>query len=133
MTAHVVTVTPATTLPEARRLMTEKRIRRLPVVEDHKLVGIVSLSDVQEASPSTATSLSVWELTYLLSKLKVSEVMTADPITVAPEMTIGEAAQHMANRKIGGLPVVDALGNLVGIVTESDIFRLVAREWGQGL
>ncbi len=129
MTVDVLSIAPDSTLPEARRLMSSKKVRRLPVLDAGKLVGIISLSDVDEASPSGASTLSIWELNYVLAKLQVKEVMTRDPITVTPETTVGETARLMAQKKIGGIPVVDAAGALAGIVTESDIFRLVAREW----
>jgi CBS domain-containing protein len=131
MTAEVVTITPDTTLPEAHRLMTDRRIRRLPVVDNGHLVGIVTRGDVREAEPSDATSLSIWELNYLLAKLKVSSVMTKNPLSTSPETTIAEAAQVMMEHKISGLPVVDNRGNVVGIITESDIFRLVVKEWSK--
>ena len=123
MTKKVITVDVQTTLPDAHKLMRTNSIRRLPVMERGKLVGIVTRSDIREASPSDATTLSIWEMNYLLSKLKVEQIMTRDPITIAPEATIKEAAHLMYQNKIGGLPVMDAAGHLVGIVTESDIFR----------
>jgi CBS domain-containing protein len=129
MSKNVITVTPETTLPEAHRLMTEHKIRRLPVVKDGKVVGIVTRGDIRGAEPSEATSLSIWELNYLLSRLRVEEIMTPNPITIPPDATIGEAAQLMLKHKISGLPVVDAQGALVGIITESDIFRLIVRGW----
>jgi CBS domain-containing protein len=131
MTREVVTITPQVTLPEAHHLMTNHRIRRLPVVKEGRLVGIVTLGDVREAEPSNATTLSIWELNYLLAKLKIEEIMTHHSITISPDATIGEAAQVMLERKISGLPVVDSAGKLVGIITESDIFRLVVREWSK--
>lgn len=131
MTSEVVTITPDTTLPEAHRLMADKHIRRLPVVENGHLVGIVTRGDVREAEPSDATSLSIWELNYLLAKLKVSSVMTKNPISTSPETTIAEAAQVMLEHKISGLPAVDNRGKVVGIITESDIFRLVVKEWSK--
>jgi acetoin utilization protein AcuB len=129
MTHNVVTVTPETTLTDAERLMVTKTIRRLPVLEDGRLVGIVTYGDIRKAQPSAATSLNIWELNYLLAKVRVSEIMTPDPITVSQNATIGEAAQLMLNNMISGLPVVDGQGDLVGIITESDIFRLVVKEW----
>ncbi len=129
MTRNVVTISPDTTLPEAHRLMTDKGIRRLPVVEHGRLVGIVTRGDVRGAEPSGATSLSIWEVNYLLAKLKVGEIMTVQPATIAPDDTIGEAARLMLEKKISGLPVVDAEGKIQGIITESDIFRLVVQEW----
>ncbi len=130
MTVDVLSIAPDATLPEARRLMSSRKVRRLPVMDAGKLVGIISLSDVDEASPSGASTLSIWELNYVLSKLQVKEVMTRDPITVTPQTSVGETARVMAQKKIGGIPVVDSAGALAGIVTESDIFRLVAQEWG---
>ncbi len=127
MTANPISIDPKTTLPEANKLMKECHIRRLPVVDHGKLVGIVTLGDVREAQPSDATSLSIFELNYLLAKLTIEKIMTRDPITIAPGATIREAAQVMLDRKIGGLPVVEE-GKLVGIITESDIFRVLVQE-----
>lgn len=129
MTHDVITITPETTLPEAHKLMTDYRIRRLPVVKDGRLVGIVTRGDIRGAEPSEATSLSVWELNYLLSKLKIKEIMTHQPIVISQEATVDEAAQVMLDNKISGLPVVDYHGELVGIITESDIFRIVVQTW----
>lgn len=131
MTRDVITITPDTSLYEAHRLMTEKRIRRLPVVDHGKLVGLVTLGDVRSAEPSAASSLSVWEMNNLLAKLKVSEIMTREPVTISQEATISTVAEIMLEKKFSGLPVVDETGKLVGIITESDIFRLVVREWGR--
>ncbi len=111
--------------------MTEKRIRRLPVVDRGKLVGIITLGDVRGAEPSAASTLSVWEMNNLLTKLTVSEIMTRDPTTISQEATISTVAEIMLEKKFSGLPVVDEAGKLVGIITESDIFRLVVREWGR--
>ncbi len=129
MNPNVITVSSDTALPEAHRLMTEHRIRRLPVLEDGRLVGIVTLGDVREAEPSNATSLSIWELNYLLSRLPVSEIMTENPQTILQDATVGEAAHIMLTYRVSGLPVVDNTGAIIGIVTESDIFRMVAQEW----
>ncbi|MCI0393747.1 MAG: CBS domain-containing protein [Chloroflexi bacterium] len=128
MTKDVVTIEPGTTLPEAHRLMRERRIRRLPVVKNGRLVGIVTRGDIRGAEASDATSLSIWELNYLLARLKIDEIMTRNPVTVSPETTIGAAAQVMLDNKISGLPVVED-GRVVGIITESDIFRLIVDEW----
>jgi CBS domain-containing protein len=131
MTREVITISPKTTLPEAHRLMITKHIRRLPVLKNKKLVGIITRGDVRGAEASGATSLSIWELNYILSKLDIDKIMTRQPITIAPEATLVEAAQIMLKHKISGLPVVDKQGNLVGIITESDIFRRVVRGWTQ--
>ena len=129
MTCKVITVAPDTTLPEAHRIMADENIRRLPVVEHGRLIGIVTRGDVRGAEPSGATSLSIWEVNYLLAKLKVGEIMTVQPATISPNDTIGEAARVMLEKKISGLPVVDPEGIILGIITESDIFRLVVQEW----
>ncbi|MCA9990881.1 MAG: CBS domain-containing protein [Anaerolineales bacterium] len=129
MTYDPIVIRPSTTLPEAHRLMKEYSIRRLPVVENDKLVGMVTLGDVRGAEPSGATALSIWEINYLISKLRVEEIMTPDPVVVSEEAMVGEAAHLMLKYKISGLPVVDAEGILVGIITESDIFRMVVHDW----
>lgn len=129
MTPHPITIDPKTVLPDAHRLMQDSHIRRVPVVEHGKLVGIVTLGDIREAEPSQATTLSMYELHYLLSKLTVERIMTRDPINIAPDATIRDAARLMLEHKIGGLPVVEpATGKLIGIITESDIFRILAQE-----
>lgn len=131
MSRDVITVKPDATLPEVHQLLKEKKIRRLPVVdEDGELVGIITLGDVRGAEASPATSLSIWELNFLLNKLHVRQFMTPDPVTVHADATIGEAAQLMLAHRISGLPVLDDEEELVGIITESDIFRMVALyEW----
>jgi len=131
MTRDVKTIGPDTNVPEAHRIMTQNNIRRLPVLDGGKLVGIVTRGDVRGAEASDATSLSIWELNYLLSRLEISKVMTKRPITISAESTIREAAQTMLDNKISGLPVVDERGKVVGIITESDIFRLVVSAWSQ--
>jgi len=119
MSERLITITPQTTLPEAQRLMFEHKIRRLPVVKSDKLVGIVTRGDIREAKPSDATTLSIYELNYLLDSLTAKDFMTPNPITVSPDNTLGEAARLMVEHKVGGLPVVDQ-GKLVGIITETD-------------
>jgi acetoin utilization protein AcuB len=117
------TCTPDMSVTEALRMMKEKKIRRLPVLDSHgKLVGIVSDKDLLYASPSPVTSLSVWEMNYLLAKLKVEEVMTHKVLTVTEDTPLEEAARIMADNKIGGLPVMRDEA-LVGIVTETDLFK----------
>lgn len=131
MTREVVVVAPETTLPEAHRLMNNNQIRRLPVMQDGRLVGIVTRGDVRGAEASDATSLSIWELHYLIAKIKIQEIMTENPVTISQDATIGEAARVMLDYKISGLPVVDEQGRLVGIITESDIFRIVVQDWSE--
>ena len=127
MTSEVISVSPKASLIDVKRLMSSKHIRRLPVVDKGKLVGIVTLGDVREASPSEATSLSVYELNFLLARLTVDQFMTRSVITVTPYTEIYATAELMLEHKIGGLPVVSH-GKLVGIVTESDIFRVMVKE-----
>jgi CBS domain-containing protein len=131
MTPDPIVVSPETTLPEAHRIMTENSIRHLPVVCEGQLVGIVTLGDIRGAEPSGATSLNIWEVNYLLSQLRVDEIMTPRPVTISVDDTLGEAAQLMLKHRIGGLPVVDRHGALAGIITECDIFRLVVEDWLQ--
>jgi acetoin utilization protein AcuB len=128
MTPDPITAPPSMSLPEALQLMAEHTIRRLPVVERGKLVGIVTRGDLRGAQPSQATSLSVFELHYLIARITLDQIMTRDPLTVADSATIQEAARLMLEHKISGLPVLKQ-GHLVGIITETDIFRLVVRTW----
>lgn len=122
MTTDPIVVAPETPILEAQKIMRENRIRRLPVVARGKLVGIVTYRDLIEASPSDATTLSVHELNYLLSKLTVKDVMAKDLVVVEPNDTAEHAAVLGAQKGVGGLPVVHK-GKLVGIATEADIFR----------
>ncbi len=126
MSGKVITITPDQTLPDAHEIMKKRKIRRLPVVENGELVGILTLGDLREAGPSDATTLSIFEMNYLLARLKVREIMTTDPLTVTPQTSLTDAAKLMLHHKIGGLPVVEG-NTVVGIITESDIFRAYVR------
>jgi len=130
MTAEPVTAPPDMTLPEALQLMAARKIRRLAVVEKGKLIGIVTRGDLRGAQPSPATSLSIFELHYLVARITLSQIMTRHPVCVTPTTTIQDAASLMLERKISGLPVIEH-DRLVGIITESDIFRLVVKTWQQ--
>lgn len=124
MTHDPITTTPDTPVAEARSLMRREKIHHLPVVDEAgKLIGIVSERDLVYASPSPATSLSMYEINYLLAKLTVAKVMTREVLTVTESTALEEAARLMADNNIGGLPVV-AGGKPVGMVTESDVFRI---------
>jgi acetoin utilization protein AcuB len=123
MSRPVITLTPDMPIHDALDLFKKEHIRRAPVVKDGKLVGIVSEKDLLNASPSPATTLSIWEMHYLLSKITVSEVMTRNVITVTEDTPIEEAARIMADNKIGGLPVMRD-GQVVGIITETDLFKI---------
>ena len=126
MTAKPITVAPGTPMLEARQRMVEERIRHLIVVEDGRVTGIVTDRDIRLNLPSPATSLSVWEINFLLARLTVGNVMTSTVLVVEPDRPIAEAARIMIDHKIGALPVVDD-GQLVGILTESDFVRSMAR------
>jgi acetoin utilization protein AcuB len=134
MSYPVITVPLNMPINEALTLMKRERIRRTPVLKDGKLVGIVSIPDILNASPSPATSLSIWEMNYLLSKITVKDVMTKDVLTITDNTPIEEAARIMADSKVGGLPVLRD-DKLVGIITETDLFKIFlellgAREQG---
>lgn len=125
MSRNPVTTTPDMPVTEALNLMRRAKVRRLPVLEKThgKMIGIVSEKDLINASPSPATSLSVWEINYLLSKLQVREVMTEKVITITEDDPLEEAARIMTDNKIGGLPVMRGEA-LVGIITETDLFKI---------
>ncbi|MBV6392889.1 MAG: hypothetical protein DCC59_08550 [Chloroflexi bacterium] len=122
MSRPVITVAPETPVPDALALLKKEHIRRAPVVQDGKIVGIVSASDLLNASPSPVTSLSVWEMNYLIGKVTVRQVMSKKVVTVEADTPIEEAARIMADKKFGGLPVMRS-GKLVGIITETDLFK----------
>jgi len=129
MIKNPITIDSDTYVLDAQKIMKENNIRRLPIVDKGKLVGIVTQHDLLAASPSSATSLSVHELNYLLSKMKVKEVMHKNPVTFSPDTPFEEALKVGQEKKIGSFPVVDN-GKLVGIATESDIVRFLTRALG---
>lgn len=123
MSRPVISVSPEEPINEVLAMFREEHIRRAPVIKEGKLVGIVSERDLLNASPSSVTTLSVWEMNYLISKVTVKNVMTKKVITVDKDIPIEEAARIMADKKIGGLPVVSA-GRVVGMITETDLFKI---------
>ena len=124
MSHPVITVSPKTPMPDAHKLMRDEKVRRLPVVDDRgKLIGIVSESDFLHASPSDVSTLSVWEMNYMLTRITVEKIMTKEVITTTAETPIEEAARMMVDSKIAGLPVLKD-GELVGIITETDLFKV---------
>ena len=127
MSSPAITVSPDATLPAANALMKEKEIRHLPVLEKGRLVGIVSRGDLREASISASINADQYELHFLLNKLTVGQLMTRKVRTVAPDALVVDAADLMTEHKIAGLPVVDAEGAVVGIVTESDLLKMLVR------
>lgn len=131
MTKDVITLTPETSMMKASKLMKEKRISRVPVVDEKgALVGIVSDRDIKDASPSKATTLDMHELYYLLSEVKLKDIMTKKVMTIRVGETVERAAVILLENNIGGLPVVDEANKVVGIVTDSDIFKVLIRITG---
>jgi acetoin utilization protein AcuB len=130
MSPAPLTVSPETPVLEALRLLKERGFRRLPVVEGSKLIGIVTDKDLKDAMPSKATTLSVWEMSYLLAKLTVREVMATEVLTVNSLETLEDAALRMQERKLGGVPVLDNAGALVGILTITDVLGALVRVLG---
>lgn len=129
MTKEPVTASPETPVLEAIRLLKEKGFRRLPILKDGRLVGLVTEKDLKDAMPSKATTLSVWEMNYLLSKLTVEEVMVRSVITIQAEAPLEAAALLMEERKIGALPVMEG-ERLVGIITVTDVMRAFTEVMG---
>jgi acetoin utilization protein AcuB len=121
MTCNVITIPSTTSLAEARRIMDTHRMRRLPVVDRGTLVGIVTRDALDRAGPSQLTSFSIHDITRLLNKLTVKEVMVRDLVTVSPDATVEEAVTIAQEKKVGALLVVDG-GRLVGIATTNDFF-----------
>jgi acetoin utilization protein AcuB len=124
MTRNPATVGPRTPIMEAVQVLREGGFRRLPVMDDGRLVGIVTERDLKEAAPSKATSLSVYELNYLISRLLVRDIMVSDVVTIDADATVEQAALLMAERKVSGLPVL-ADGKLAGILTVNDVLEAV--------
>lgn len=123
MSRPVISVSPDTPINDALAMFRKEHIRRAPVMKDGKLVGMVTETDLLNASPSPVTTLSIWEMNYLISKVKIKDVMSKKVITVDSDTPIEEAARIMADKKIGGVPVVHE-GKVVGIITETDLFKI---------
>jgi len=128
MTSPAITISPDATLPMANAVMKEKQIRHLPVVEKGRLVGIVSRGDLREASISASINADQYELHFMLNRLTVGKLMTRKVRTVTPDAHVVDAADLMAEYKIAGLPVVDADGAVIGIITESDLLKMLVRK-----
>ena len=126
MVTDVITVDEDTSMMKASIIMKEKKIRCLPVVNKKgDLVGIVSDRDLKDAAPSKATTLDVYELNYLLSSIKIKDLMTKNMVYVRPDETIEFAAILMLENKISSLPVINNKQKLVGIITQTDIFKVL--------
>jgi len=130
MTKDPITVTPDTLAVEAQKIMRENKIRHLPVVDKGKLVGMVTFRNLIEAAPSSATSLSIHELNYLIMKIKIKDLMKKNVLTVSPEDTVIDAIALGAEKGIGGFPVIDEKGHLVGIVTQTQIDQAMIQIFG---
>jgi acetoin utilization protein AcuB len=128
MTHPALTVAPQTAVRMAQHLMHDYYIRHLPVVDNALLVGILSSGDIRRASPSSATTLSVWEMRSLWDTVQVGEVMTRAPITIRPDAPMLEAIRLLYEHRFNSLPVVEAGGRLVGILTEVDVYLLLLQE-----
>jgi len=129
MSHPVITIQPEMPVIEALSLMKREHIRRAPVLKDGKMVGIVSDKDLLNASPSPATTLSVWELNYLISKILVKDVMSKNVITITEDTPIEEAARVMLDNKIGGLPVMRGEA-VIGMITETNLFKVFSEMMG---
>ncbi len=125
MTMNVVNIPSNTSISDAKRIMEAHKIRRLPIVDRGKLVGIITERRLEQYTPSKATSLSVWEIGYLLGNTPVKDIMEKNVVTVTPDMTVEEALGAAQNHGVGALPVVEK-GRLVGIVTTNDFFYKIA-------
>ena len=134
MNTNVITVNSDISIHDAEKIMRDKKIRRLPVVDKGKLVGIITRDKLRELAPSPATSLSVWELNYLLAKMKVKDVMETKLFTVTPDTTVEQAVNHAQRRGIGTLLVVekDKADKLLGMATTTDLYKVTTRILGFG-
>ena len=125
MSKYVITVDTNGYMQDAIKLLKENNIRMLPVMNHGKLVGVITDRDLKRASASDASSLEIHALMYLLSTIKVKNIMTKDPITVQPDFSIEESAQILLKNKISAVPVVDGQGQVVGVITQTDLFRVL--------
>jgi acetoin utilization protein AcuB len=132
MSRDVVTIDAEASMDDAIRLLKSNNIRMLPVTRKGRLAGIVTDRDLKRAQASDATSLDIHELLYLLTKIKVGQVMTKNPIAVPPDFTIEETADILMRNKISGAPVVDGSGELVGVITQHDLYRALIALSGFG-
>lgn len=132
MSKNVITADVNDSMQDAMKLLKENNIRMLPVMKKGKLVGIVTDRDLKRASASDATTLEVHELLYLLTQIKVKDLMTKNPITVPLEYTVEETARVLLDNKISGVPVVDSQEKVVGVITQTDIFRVMISLTGIG-
>jgi acetoin utilization protein AcuB len=131
MTKDPLTIAPTASMKEAMDLMREHEIRHLPVVDDGRLVGMVTLTDIRRASPSPATTFSIGEVNYLVDQIRVQDIMTPDPVSTTPDTTVEDAALLGYKHQYGSMPVVED-GKLVGIITSADLFNIMMRVFFSG-
>jgi acetoin utilization protein AcuB len=129
MTPDPITITSDTTLTDAYNLIRRRKIRNLPVVDEGKLVGVVSWGDIREARPSELTSFGIFEIYHMLSRVTVEKIMSRDVATIGPDDSMGKAAKIMHDERFASLPVVEN-DEVIGILTSTDIFSLVAEITG---
>jgi len=128
MSSPALVIRPEASIGSAHEVMKNRKIRRLAVVDEHnRLIGIVTIGDIREAKPSDATTLSIWEINYLYEQYTVEKIMSHDVITIKADDKVVNAAKLMLEHKVSGLPVINNEGVLVGMITESDIFRMVVK------
>jgi CBS domain-containing protein len=128
MSSPALVIRPEASIGSAHEVMKTRKIRRLAVVDEHnRLIGIVTIGDIREAKPSDATTLSIWEINYLYEQYTVEKIMSHDVITIKADDRVVNAAKLMLEHKVSGLPVINNEGVLVGMITESDIFRMVVK------
>ena len=125
MSKPAITIDADASMHDAIKLLKDHNIKMLPVMEKGNLVGIVTDRDIKRASASDATSLEIHELLYLISKIKIREIMTKNPITVPQDYTVEETAEILLKHKISGVPVVDQFSDVIGTITQNDIFRIL--------
>ncbi len=125
MAKNPIVIDENTSIMKATQIMKEHGIRRIPVVRDNKLIGIISDRDIKEAAPSKATSLDVHELYYLLSEIKVKDIMTPNPVTLKENDSVEKAAVIMLENRISGMPVIDDEHHVIGIITQTDVFKVM--------
>lgn len=132
MSKNVIAIDENDSMQHASTLMREHKVRMLPVLKHGELVGIISDSDLKRASASDATLLDIHELLYLISKIKVRDIMTRNPVTVPDDYTVEETAQKLMDHDISGVPVMDGKGKLAGVITRYDIFKILIALSGLG-
>lgn len=132
MSKDVISIDVDDSMQDAIKLLKQNDIRMLPVMKNEKLVGVVTDRDLKRSSASDATTLDIHELLYLISKIKVKDIMTKDPIIVPQNYTVEETAEVLLKNKISGAPVLDQNGHIVGIITQTDLFRVMIALTGVG-